>query len=120
MIRALTDKDPLRVFEAAIRTARPEFSVITTRRGRRSIHYYPYRLRSHKGISLCLRWIVTSARKRSGHYMSRKLAREIIATAQNSSRTIRKRRALYGLVKEHAFRRWEGRKGGKNKGKKPM
>merc|ERR1711933_251393 len=64
MIRTLTNEDPLRVFEAAIRTARPEFSVITTRRGRRSIHYYPCRLRSYKGISLCLRWIVISARKR--------------------------------------------------------
>jgi small subunit ribosomal protein S7 len=104
IIRRWTGEDPLNVFEQAVRYARPAFGVWCTKRGR-SRWYFPFRYRAYRGISLCLRWIVTAARDRSGHRMSRKLAREIIATAQNNSSSIRKRRALYSLVKEHYFRK---------------
>jgi small subunit ribosomal protein S7 len=98
-----THEDPLKVFEQSVKNLRPEFGFSTTKRGR-SVWYRVFRLRAYRGISLCLRWMVDSARERSGHCMSRKLALEIIATAKNSSPSFKKRRALYAVVRSHIHR----------------
>ena len=116
IIKKWTHKDPLKIFEQSVKNLRPEFGFFTTRKGK-SIWYHIFRLRAYKGISLCLRWMADSTRKRSGHYMSRKLALEIIATAKNSSPSFKKRRALYAIVREH-IHRCKQKKKNKNDGKK--
>jgi small subunit ribosomal protein S7 len=104
VIEASTGQDPLRVFEQALRNVAPEMGVVSTRRGR-SIRHYPVRLRTSKRVSVSFKWILASARKRQGGGMAYKLAREIIGTAQNNSASIKKKRALYKVVKDnHMYR----------------
>ena len=132
IIKKLTKKDPLKVFEQAVKNARPSFRIWKTRRGR-SVWYYPFRMKAYTSISLGLRWLITFTRKhkkkrkktkRKKSYrtkipMAVKLAREIISTAQNNSKTIRTKRALYSIVKQHYWRKRKTRKMIHEEKKKP-
>jgi small subunit ribosomal protein S7 len=85
-----TNKNPLIVFEIAIKNARPLLEVKTKRIGG-STYRIPIEVNSFRSINLAIKWIINNAHKRVGRGMCIKLAREIIDTANNSSLTIKKK-----------------------------
>lgn len=90
IIKDKTNKDPLNIFELAIKNARPLLEVKTKRIGG-SNYRIPIEVSSFRSINLAIQWIIKNAHKRIGRGMCIKLASEIIDTANNSSLTIKKK-----------------------------
>ncbi len=81
-----TKKDPIEVFETALRNVQPTVEVKPRRVGG-STYQVPVEVRSYRGITLAMRWIIQNARKRSGKSMAQKLSAELIdaSTGQGAS-----------------------------------
>ncbi|XWX04302.1 30S ribosomal protein S7 [Aggregatilineales bacterium SYSU G02658] len=81
-----TKKDPIEVFETALRNVQPTVEVKPRRVGG-STYQVPIEVRSYRGITLAMRWIIQNARKRSGKSMAQKLSAELIdaSTGQGAS-----------------------------------
>jgi small subunit ribosomal protein S7 len=89
-IRRRTKKDPLGVFETALKNATPLMEVRSRRVG--GAHYQvPRPVPSQRGTSLAMRWIIASAKARKGKPMHLKLADELISAAKNEGEAIKKK-----------------------------
>jgi small subunit ribosomal protein S7 len=86
LVAERTKKDPIEVFETALRNVQPTVEVKPRRVGG-STYQVPVEVRSYRGITLAMRWIIQNARKRSGKSMAQKLSAELIdaSTGQGAS-----------------------------------
>ncbi|MFQ3645389.1 MAG: 30S ribosomal protein S7 [Anaerolineae bacterium] len=86
LVAERTKKDPIEVFETALRNVQPTVEVKPRRVGG-STYQVPIEVRSYRGITLAMRWIIQNARKRSGKSMAQKLSAELIdaSTGQGAS-----------------------------------
>lgn len=90
-------KDPLLVFEKAIKNASPEVEVKARRVGG-STYQVPIQVSVFRGTNLALRWIILFARQRSGRSMAMKLANEIIDTSNKIGNTIKKKEECHKMA----------------------
>lgn len=90
ILEAKTKRNPLEVFEEAVRNATPQIEVKPRRVGG-ATYQVPVEIRSDRRTALAHRWLITYARKRSGKSMTEKLAAELMDAANNQGATIRKR-----------------------------
>merc|ERR1712194_806952 len=97
IIKLKTKKDPLIVFEKAIRNASPAVEVKARRVGG-STYQVPVEVNGFRATNLSLRWIIEYAHKRVGRSMSIKLANEIIDTAGNIGNTIKKKEETHKMA----------------------
>ncbi len=101
-------RSPLEVFEQAIKNATPIIEVKPRRVGG-ATYQVPVEVPSHRRLSLAMRWLVASARSRSGKSMSEKLANELMDAAQNTGATVKKREDTHRMAeanKAFAHYRW--------------
>jgi len=73
MIEARQKRPPLDVFEQALKNATPSLEVKPRRVGG-STYQVPVDIRRERGNTLAMRWLIRSARSRTGKSMSEKLA----------------------------------------------
>ena len=69
----------------------------------------PVEVRSGRQTSLAIRWLVDTARKRSGKSMAEKLANELLDAANNTGATIKKREDTHRMAEANrafAHYRW--------------
>lgn len=92
-----TQQDPLEVLEQAIRNATPLVEVKARRIGG-STYQVPLEVRAERGTALAIRWILLSARNRSGKTMSNKLTSELLEASKNSGNAIRKRDEVHKMA----------------------
>jgi small subunit ribosomal protein S7 len=92
-----TQQDPLEVLEQAIRNATPLVEVKARRIGG-STYQVPLEVRAERGTALAIRWILLSARNRSGRTMSNKLTSELLDASKNSGNAIRKRDEVHKMA----------------------
>lgn len=85
-----TKEDPRTVFEQAMRNTMPVLEVRPRRVGG-ATYQIPLEVRPARQISLAMRWILGSARGRSGRPMSERLAAEIIDAYREQGAAIKKR-----------------------------
>lgn len=85
-----TDKEPLTIFEKAIRNASPIVEVKARRVGG-STYQVPVEVNGFRATNLSLRWIIKYADQRVGRSMAIKLANEIIDTSKEIGNTIKKK-----------------------------
>lgn len=86
-------EDPLKAFEKAVQNVGPKVEVKARRIGGAN-YQVPVEVRSERRMSLALRWIIESARKRPNkeyHTFAEKLAAELMDALQNQGEAIRKR-----------------------------
>src|ERR1051325_9498434 len=76
-------RNPLDVFELALRNATPLLEVKPRRVGG-ATYQVPVEIRPERRLALARRWIVRFARQRGGKSMSEKLAFELLDAAQNT------------------------------------
>ncbi|MCL6562258.1 MAG: 30S ribosomal protein S7 [Firmicutes bacterium] len=103
-----TGKDPMEVFEAAVKNATPVLEVRPRRVGG-ATYQVPMEVRPSRRASLALRWIVQYARQRSERGMEERLAAEIIDASQNTGGAVRKRDETHRMAeanKAFAHYRW--------------
>ncbi len=85
-----TGKDPLEVFEQAMRNVMPTVEVRPRRVGG-ATYQVPMEVRPVRKLDLGIRWIIANARKRGGKTMFEKLAGEFMDAANNTGASVKKR-----------------------------
>jgi small subunit ribosomal protein S7 len=89
-IQSNTGRDPLDVFQQAVRNTTPVLEVKPRRVGG-ATYQVPVEIRADRRLALSMRWILTSARNRNGRSMSEKLASELLDAANNTGAAIKRR-----------------------------
>ena len=101
-------RDSLEVFEQAMRNASPRLEVKPKRVGGATLQV-PIDVKGPRGESLAIRWLLKSARTRSGHTMAERLAAELLDAANNTGATIKKREETHKMAeanKAYAHYKW--------------
>lgn len=108
IIKNKTKQEPLQVFNQAIQNARPLLEVRPRRIGGATFQV-PVEVEKLKGETLAMRWLIQSARSKSGKPMSEKLAEEIILASRKEGPVIKKREDLHKMAEANrafAHYRW--------------
>lgn len=92
-----TGQEPLEIFEKAVKNATPLVEVKARRVGG-ATYQVPMEVRSNRGSTLALRWLVHYARARGGKTMAGKLANEIMDAANETGGTIKKREETHRMA----------------------
>ena len=95
--KQITDKEPLEVFEEAIRNVGPSVEVRSRRVGGAN-YQVPREVRPERRQALAMRWIIAAARARSGGPASKFFAEEIIAAANNEGVAIKKKEDTHKMA----------------------
>jgi small subunit ribosomal protein S7 len=107
-IRERTGKDPMEVFEEAMRNIMPVLEVKARRVGG-SNYQVPVEVRPERRITLGLRWLVNYARLRGEKTMVQKLANELLDAANNTGGAVKKKEDTHRMAeanKAFAHYRW--------------
>ncbi|MBI5621295.1 30S ribosomal protein S7 [Candidatus Falkowbacteria bacterium] len=83
-------KDPLEVFDGALRNVTPLLEVRSRRVGGAN-YQIPYPVRGERRYILAFRWLIAAARARQGVPMSQKLAAELMDAYNKEGAAIKKR-----------------------------
>jgi len=97
IIEERTGSDALPLFEKAVKNATPLVEVKARRVGG-ATYQVPMEVRSDRGVSLALRWLIRFSRQRSGKSMAMKLANELMDAANETGSTIRKREETHRMA----------------------
>lgn len=90
MIKTRTEKNPLEVFDGALKNVSPAMEVRPRRVGG-ATYQVPMEVSTARRTTLAIRWILNAAHERSGKSFSEKLAGELIDAFNESGAAIRKR-----------------------------
>jgi small subunit ribosomal protein S7 len=90
LIKERTEKNPMEVFDAALKNVGPAMEVRPRRVGG-ATYQVPMEVTSDRRTTLAIRWILGSARERSGKSFPDKLASELIDASNETGASIRKR-----------------------------
>ncbi|MBM3181518.1 MAG: 30S ribosomal protein S7 [Chloroflexi bacterium] len=90
LIKQRTEKNPLDVFDGALKNVGPAMEVRPRRVGG-ATYQVPMEVSSARRTTLALRWILAAAHERSGKSFSDKLASELIDAFNETGTAIRKR-----------------------------
>jgi len=90
-------RDPVDLFEQAMRNATPVLEVKHRRVGG-STYQVPIEIRGDRRRALAMRWLITSARNRAGRSMSEKLAAELLDAANGVGATIKKKEDTHRMA----------------------
>jgi small subunit ribosomal protein S7 len=90
MIQERTQKNPLEVFETALKNVSPVMEVRPRRVGG-ATYQVPMEVSADRRTTLAIRWILSAARDRSGKSFPDKLAGELIDAFNETGSAIRKR-----------------------------
>jgi small subunit ribosomal protein S7 len=103
-----TNKDPLEVYEQALRQIMPTLEVKPRRVGG-ATYQVPMEVRPTRKLALGLRWMVTSARSRPGRTMRERLAAELMDAANGTGASVKKREDTHRMAEANrafAHYRW--------------
>ncbi|TSC53260.1 MAG: small subunit ribosomal protein S7 [Parcubacteria group bacterium LiPW_39] len=89
-ILAKQQKDPLQVFDEAIKNVAPVLEVKSKRIGGAN-YQVPREVRGERRLTLAIRWMIGAARAKKGKPMAVKLAEEFLAAAKNEGAAIKKK-----------------------------
>ena len=90
LIKERTEKNPIDVFDGALKNVSPAMEVRPRRVGG-ATYQVPMEVSSDRRTTLALRWILSAANERSGRSFPEKLAGELIDAFNETGAAIRKR-----------------------------
>lgn len=90
LIKERTQKNPLEVFDSALKNVGPAMEVRPRRVGG-ATYQVPMEVATSRRTTLAIRWILSAARDRGGQSFADKLAAELIDAANETGAAIRKR-----------------------------
>ena len=101
LIEDRAKRNPVEVFEAALRAATPNIEVKPRRVGGATFQV-PVEIRSDRKMALAMRWLIASSRNRAGgRSMAEKLAAELMDAANGQGATIRKRDETHKMAESN-------------------
>jgi small subunit ribosomal protein S7 len=92
-----TKRPAIEVFEDALKNATPLVEVKPRRVGG-ATYQIPVEISSNRRMALAMRWLIDSARKRSGRDMAARLAGELMDAARNEGSTVKKREDTHRMA----------------------
>lgn len=107
-IQERTGKDPVEVFELALRNVSPILEVKPRRVGG-ATYQVPVEVAPDRRLSLAIRWILTAARNRGGKSMSERLANELMDAANETGPAMKRREEVHRMAEANrafASYRW--------------
>ncbi len=90
IIEERASKDPVEVFEQALRNVTPAVEVKPRRVGG-STYQVPVEVPPNRATSLGMRWLLQNSRKRGGRGMASKLAAEVMEAASGQGASVKKK-----------------------------
>ncbi|MEK7681170.1 MAG: 30S ribosomal protein S7 [Patescibacteria group bacterium] len=90
-------KDPVKVFEEAIKNVQPQVEVRTRRVGGAN-YQVPMPVSAARQFSLTFRWIIDAARNKKGQPMAEKLATILLDSSQGVGDAIKKRDDVHRMA----------------------
>ncbi len=108
LVASRTNKDPLEVYEQALKQVLPQLEVKPRRVGG-ATYQVPMEVQPSRKLALGLRWLVGSARARGGRSMEEKLAAEMIDAASGQGASVKKREDTHRMAEANrafAHYRW--------------
>ena len=106
IIKEKTGKDPMEVFETALKNVMP---VLEVRRVGGANYQVPVEVRQDRRMTLGIRWIVNYARLRGEKTMNERLSGELMDAANNTGAAIKKKEDTHKMAeanKAFAHYRW--------------
>ena len=98
----------LELFQQAIRNAMPQVQVRARRVGG-TTYQVPTEVRPERQLALSMRWIISSARGRSGRPMFQRLAQEFLEASRGQGAAVRRKEDLHRMAdanRAFAHYRW--------------
>ena len=108
VIQERTGRDPIEVFEEAMKNIMPVLEVRARRVGGAN-YQVPVEVRPERRTALGLRWLVQYSRNRGEKTMQERLASEILDAANNTGSSVKKREDTHKMAeanKAFAHYRW--------------
>jgi len=108
IVRERTGKDPMEVFDQAIKNVMPVLEVKARRVGGAN-YQVPIEVKPERRTTLGLRWLVNYSRLRGEKTMEERLANEILDAANNTGASVKKREDTHKMAeanKAFAHYRW--------------
>jgi small subunit ribosomal protein S7 len=93
-------REPMEIFEQAIRNVSPSIEVKPRRVGG-ATYQVPVEVKSDRRVSLAIRWILQSARGRSGKPMHERLATEFVDAFNNTGATIKRKEDVHKMAESN-------------------
>ncbi len=101
-------RDPMEVLDLALKNTTPILEVKPRRVGG-ATYQVPVEIKGERRVALAMRWLLASARARSGRTMAEKLAAELRDAAQGTGATVKRREDTHKMAeanKAFAHYRW--------------
>lgn len=108
IIKEKTGKDPLEVFETAMKNVMPVLEVKARRVGGAN-YQVPIEVRHDRRQTLAIRWLTKYSRDRAGRTMQEKIANEIMDASAGTGGSVKKREDTHKMAeanKAFAHYRW--------------
>ena len=97
ILKDKTEKEPLEVFQQAVKNATPLIEVRSRRIGG-ATYQVPMEVIPGRAETLAMRWIIAAARKNKGRPFEEKVADEILEAFQNSGTAIKQKENLHKMA----------------------
>lgn len=97
VIEERTNRPAIEVFEEGLKNATPLVEVKPRRVGG-ATYQIPVEINTGRRTALAMRWLIDSARKRSGRSMALRLANELMDAARNEGTTIKRREDTHRMA----------------------
>lgn len=108
IVKEKTGKDPMEVFQEAMKNIMPVLEVRPRRVGG-ATYQVPSEVRQERKLTLGIRWLVNFSRKRGERTMSERLAAEIMDAANGTGGAVKKKEETHKMAeanKAFAHYRW--------------
>jgi small subunit ribosomal protein S7 len=97
IIQEKSKKDPLEVFNLAMKNVSPVVEVKSRRIGGAN-YQIPVEVRGDRRQALAMRWIIGAAQSRKGKPMREKLAQELMEASENQGAAIKKKEDVHRMA----------------------
>ena len=91
-------RDPLEVFDLAIRNIVPDLEIKGRRIGGAN-YQIPYEVRGERKNALAFRWMIEAARAKNGQPMFKKLGNEILEASKNQGAAVKKKEDSHRMAR---------------------
>ena len=108
LIEKQEKKEPMVVFEAGLKNITP-FIEVKPRRVGGATYQVPVEVKPGRAFALAVRWLIKSARARSGRSMAEKLAGELMDASKEQGAAVKKREETHKMAEANrafAHYRW--------------
>lgn len=97
IVKKQTEKEPLEVFEKALKAVAPSVEVRPQRIGG-ATYQVPREVKDKRSMSLSIRWLIGAARAKKGKPMEEKLAQELIQASRNEGEAVKKKINMHRMA----------------------